>query len=103
MVKFRAPTEVSPEAQRFIDQAKTGAGESRVDQPTLVQTTSRKPVLALGDMPGLNPRVMKQVNIQMPETDHYALKVFVKSIPDMSMQRFILEAIEEKKQRMSRG
>lgn len=41
----------------------------------------------------LHPRVMKQVNFDMPETDHFELKRLVDSIPRMTMRTFILEAI----------
>lgn len=44
----------------------------------------------------LHPRVMKQINIRMPETDHYDLVAFINSLPRTSMQKFILEAIQEK-------
>lgn len=48
----------------------------------------------------LDPRVMKQVNFDMPETDHYRLKTLVDSIPGMSLRRFLLEAAHEKMERV---
>lgn len=46
--------------------------------------------------PELNPRIMKQVNIDMPEPEHYRLKRLIDAMPKMSMRKFILEAIAEK-------
>jgi hypothetical protein len=48
----------------------------------------------------LNPRIMKQVNFDMPEPDHFELKRLVDSIPRMSLRKFILEAIYEKIERL---
>lgn len=47
----------------------------------------------------LNPRVMKQLNFDLPETEHYALKMLVASMPNMSMRRFLVAAVMEKMQR----
>lgn len=48
----------------------------------------------------LNARVIKQINIRMPETEHADLLAVVDSLPRMSMQRFIVEAIAEKVARL---
>lgn len=49
---------------------------------------------------GLDPRVKKALNIEMPETEHWRLKNHVAGLPGRaSMQRFILEAIDEKLKR----
>lgn len=44
----------------------------------------------------LNPRVIRQLVIRLPETRHAELALLVRSLPDMSMQRFVFDAIEEK-------
>lgn len=51
----------------------------------------------------LDPRVIKQINIRMPETQHYELTAFIDSLPRTSMQKFIIEAIAEKMDRMREG
>ena len=51
----------------------------------------------------LNPRVMKQLNFDLPETEHHALKVLVASMPNMSMRKFIVAAIREKSERLKNG
>lgn len=91
MVKFRQVTA----EEAFVNGAKTGDGAGERSLP--------KPTLAPKAPPELSPRVQKQVNIVMPETDHYELKELVKTMPDMSMQRFILEAIAEKTARVLAG
>lgn len=53
--------------------------------------------------PPLNPRIPKQVNFDMPEPEHYALKQLVDSIPKMSLRKFLLEAVREKSDRIRRG
>jgi hypothetical protein len=51
----------------------------------------------------LNPRVMKQLNFDLPETEHHALKVLVASMPNMSVRKFIVAAIREKTERVKGG
>lgn len=95
-VKFR---QIDP-TEAFINGAKTGDGAGQGTLPK----SSLAPVIHLPQIPpGLNSRVQKQVNIVMPETDHYELKELVRQMPDMSMQRFILEAIAEKVERVIAG
>ena len=53
--------------------------------------------------PELNPRVMKQLNFDLPETEHHALKVLVASMPNMSVRKFIVAAIREKTERVKGG
>lgn len=50
--------------------------------------------------PELNPRVMKQLNFDLPEPEHHALKVLVASMPNMSVRKFIVAAIREKSERV---
>lgn len=52
---------------------------------------------------GLDPRVIKQVNFKLPETEHADLMAMVKTLPDMSMQKFIYQALTEKIERTKRG
>lgn len=68
--------------------------------------TMPEPVAAAQPAPPaqeLNPRVMKQLNFDLPETEHHALKVLVASMPDMSMRKFIVAAIREKVERVKGG
>ena len=85
--------------EEFISGAKTAvsleegrAVESAPPQPTLVEAR-----------PDLNPRIMRQVNIDVPETLHYELRELVDTMPKMSMRKFILEAIAEKMQSVRAG
>lgn len=48
----------------------------------------------------LNPRVMKQLNFDLPEPEHHALKALVASMPNMSVRKFIVAAIREKSERV---
>lgn len=98
MVKFRAAPTDPAAVQAFVDKAKTGDAN-----PLAVQAGPVQGRVGQAIPPELNPRVMRQVNISMPETDHYSLKELCKTIPNMSMQKFILEAIAEKAQRVGRG
>ena len=45
--------------------------------------------------PSLDPRVVKQFNLVLPETTHYSLKELVHSLPGMSLQRFFVAAIQD--------
>lgn len=94
MVKFR---NVNPAADAFVDKAKTAEGQGAV--VSLPQTRVAQPVVP----DTLNPRVMRQVNISMAETTHFELKMLCQSLPNMSMQKFILEAVTEKVQRVTAG
>lgn len=89
MSKFRVIPPAAPPitAAEFVNQAGAGRG-----QPTPVTPP-----------PELSPRVMKQVNIDMPETLHWELQQLVKSMPDMSMRKFILHAISVEMARVRAG
>ena len=77
------------------------AAPTPTPRPPAVERPQRVPLPA-PDMltEQLNPRVMKQVNFDMAEPDHYELKQLVDSIPKMSLRKFILEAVKEKMERL---
>lgn len=91
---------ITPDPEAFISGAKTAVAleEGRAVEPTLVKPA---PVEAI--RPELNPRIMRQVNIDVPETLHYELRELVDTMPKMSMRKFILEAIAEKMERVRAG
>lgn len=90
--KFRRPAPQTE--QEFVMSAATamGAGQGRADPPA-------EP--SAGDAP--NPRIMKQVNIDMPEPLFVELRALIATIPQMSMRRFLLEAAQEKRDRILKG
>lgn len=94
--------EVDAATLDFIGGAKTAPL-----QPSEVKTAPAQGRVALPVLPelppGLSDRVPRQVNISMPETDHYQLRGLVAQMPSMSMQKFILEAIAEKIARVTRS
>lgn len=102
--KFRKITPPSARAEEdaFVRQAKTAVAfasevQSVQPQPTLVNPAEVDRLMAL------NPRVMRQVNIDVPETLHHDLRSLVDTMPKMSMRKFILEAIAEKMIRIRAG
>lgn len=50
----------------------------------------------------LNPRIKKQLNLEISEVLHCELKQLVATMPGMSMQRFVIETIEEKMKQLAR-
>lgn len=98
--KVTSPTRAGED--EFVRQAKTAvafASEAQLaqPQPTLVNPADSDRISAL------NPRVMRQVNIDVPETLHHDLRSLVDTMPKMSMRKFILEAIAEKMTRTRAG
>lgn len=83
MSKFRSVAKPVMTAEEFVNQAKTAV-------------TPAMP-------PELNPRVMRQVNIDVPETLHWELQQLVKTMPDMSMRKFILLALDAEMTRVRAG
>jgi hypothetical protein len=81
--KFRSVAKPAMTAEEFINQAKTAV------VPEIP--------------PELNPRIMRQVNIDVPETLHWEIQQMVKSLPDMSMRKFILRAIGAEMDRVRAG
>jgi hypothetical protein len=97
--------------EEFVEQAKTNLTADQPQEepaaapqpppvPAPPPTQRQKPAAPAN---GLNPRVLKQVNLKMPETDHFELMALVHTLPSMSMHRFILEAIAEKMERVRAG
>lgn len=83
MSKFRSIATRPQTPEEFVSQAKT--------------------IVTVEPPPELNPRVMKQVNIDVPETLHWELQQLVKSMPDMSMRKFILRSITTEMERVRAG
>jgi hypothetical protein len=106
--KFRAVVVPTPKLSEdaFVSAAKTAAVETPTPEPGRLE--SYRAYLppeqgGLGDprlgeeVPAhLNARVMRQVNIEIPETLHWQLMRIVGTIPRMSARRFIIEAIAAK-------
>jgi hypothetical protein len=73
---------------------------SALERMQRLPATLEAPSAPLVTEPELNPRIMKQVNFDMPEPEHYRLKRLVDAMPSMSMRKFILAAIKEKMERL---
>lgn len=102
--KFRSvtPRQARAGEDEFVRQAKTALSFGSEVQPTQPQPTLVNPTEA-DDVLALNPRVMRQLNIDVPETLHYELRSLVDTMPRMSMRKFVLEAIAEKMTRTRAG
>lgn len=88
-------------ATQIIEQTK-GKGADSAPSPSPVQAPVAAPSAPVVPTPGpglfetANARVKRQLNIPMPETEYLEMQVVVAHIPQMSMARFVREAIKEK-------
>ena len=95
---FRSPRTVD----EFVEAAATAMPPARKTLPGEPPTAKARPKPAapppvIPPAPDLNPRIMKQVNFDLSEPDHYKLKEVVSSMSGrMSLRKFIVAAIQEK-------
>lgn len=91
---FRSPRTVD----EFVEAAATAMPPARKTLPGEPPTAKTKPKPAepvIPPTPELNPRIMKQVNFDLSEPDHYRLKEVVSSMSGrMSLRKFIVAAIQ---------
>lgn len=76
-----------------------------VAPPAPAVARPRMPLPAARDLleDQLSSRVMKQINFDMPETEHHDLKSLVMTMPNMSLRKFYLQAVREKMARVRAG
>lgn len=68
--------------------------------PSLAPIAEAPKAILRPDGTPANERVMKQLNIALPETKYYEVKDFVEYVPRTSLRQFIEDAIFEKIERM---
>ena len=92
MSKFTLSKPLSVAQQKFVAQAATALPESTLDYPSQVESrVDVKPARV----------VMRQLNIDLPETLYDRLQTLVKGRPQMSMRKMVIKLIEDELERHS--